>query len=109
MLNKSSMQTQKSAPTADSTVQPVPVTMQLDDTHAKATATSAASMDEKMDKMVEALQQIAGTNKAMAEKEAAAPASGVVPVMSPKSQEAKDFRSQPIGMNNPTISMQRKY
>lgn len=109
MLNKSSMQTQKSAPTADSTVQPVPVTMQLDDTHAKATATSAASMDEKMDKMVEALQQIAGTNKAMAEKETAAPASGAVPVMSPKSQEAKDFRSQPIGMNNPTISMQRKY
>jgi hypothetical protein len=107
-LNKSNMQTQQSAPSADSKVNPVPVV--LDDTHAKSTAQGVSSMDEKMGQMVELMGKLVESNQVMAEKETAAPAAASpAPVMAPGSQEAKDFRSTPIGQNNPTVSMQRKY
>lgn len=110
VLNKSNMQTQQSAPTPDSTVQPVPVTMQLDDTHAKATAGSAASMDEKMGKTVELLTKLVESNQAMAEKETAPVQAGTAtPAAAPTPQASNNFRSQPIGANNGTISMARKY
>lgn len=102
-MNKSNMQTQTPAPAAP--LQPVPVAM--DDTHGKATAANTATTNEKLDQMISALQQIAGTNKAMAEKEdapapAAAPASPANPAVPPRN-------SPTVGSNNGAVSMRRAY
>lgn len=83
--------------------------MEMDDTHSKSTAENTASMAEKMDQMLEALNTIAGTNKQMAEKETQAPPA-VSPVQPPNPQQtAKDFRSQPVGTTNQGVSLKRTY
>lgn len=106
--NKSDLQQQTPTAKPDE-VKPVPVTMEMDDTHSKSTAENTASMAEKMDQMLEALNTIAGTNKQMAEKEAQAPAA-VSPVQPQNPQQtAKDFRSQPVGTTNQGVSLKRTY
>jgi len=103
-LNKSNLQSQP-APSAPPAVNPVPVT--VDDTHAKTTAQNTATTNDKLDQMIEALQQIAGTNKAMAEKEAAAP-----PVAAPAAaapQAPRQFGGAPVGADNANIALQRNY
>lgn len=107
-FNKNDLQPQ-TPPTKPEEVKPVPVTMEMDDTHSKSTAENTASMAEKMDQMLEALNTIAGTNKQMAEKETQAPPA-VSPVQPPNPQQtAKDFRSQPVGTTNQGVSLKRTY
>ncbi|QXO10129.1 hypothetical protein pEaSNUABM37_00168 [Erwinia phage pEa_SNUABM_37] len=108
-LNKSSLQTQQSAPSANSTVNPVPVTMQMDDTHAKSTAQNTATTNEKLDQMIDALNKIAGSNQEMAEKEVAPATAQAAPAPASTQKAASDFRSAPIGQNNANVSFQRSY
>lgn len=110
-LNKSNLQTQQSAPSANSTVNPVPVVMEQDDTHVKATAANTATTNDKLDEMIAALNKIAGSNQEMAAKEAA-PASAAPSPVGPSSQTqqaANTFRSTPVGQGNGNVSLKRAY
>lgn len=109
-LNKTEMQSQQ--PSNNQPISPIPVAMEMDDTHVKATAANTASTNEKLDKMIEALNQIAGTNKAMAEKEdapAASPATPTSPNQAGNNQVLNAARSAPQGAGNSNISLKRNY
>jgi len=108
-LNKTEMQPQLQ-PQPAAPVQPVPVSMDMDDTHVKATAENTATTNEKLDQMIQALNKIAGTNQQMAEKEAVAPAAADPGSAAPTTPQAQNaVRSTPVGSGNPGVSVKRAY